>query len=210
MKINFENYLQNIDASFKSKAQKDIYMIYIMTFAMIFAFSYLLFWDSSEIAFKKIKEQVTTIESKITNDKLYLQQNPAAKITLLEEEIKQAQSELLIYKDNNAYIKGKIEAISSLVYDERTWGEYLHSISKNALKYNIKILDFTNKLALNNSAFGHVLDINISSTGDYKNTLNFMNSLEQSELVVDLHDLNLTMENNINGNLNISVWGITY
>ncbi len=210
MKINYENYLQNIDASFKNKAQKDIYMIYVMTFAMIFAFSYLLFWDSSEIAFKKIKEQVTTIESKINSDKLYLQQNPAAKITLLEEEIKQAQSELLIYKDNNAYIKGKIEAISSLIYDERTWGEYLHSISKNALKYNIKILDFTNKLALNNSAFGHVLDINISSTGEYKNTLNFMNSLEQSELVVDLHDLNLTMENNINGYFNISVWGITY
>ncbi|MCX6075943.1 MAG: type 4a pilus biogenesis protein PilO [Campylobacterales bacterium] len=210
MKINYENYLQNIDASFKNKAKKDIYMIYVMSFAMIFAFSYLLFWDSSEIAFKKIKEQVTIIESKISNDNLYLQQNPATKITLLEEEIKQAQSELLIYKDNNAYIKGKIEAISSLVYDERTWGEYLHSISKNALKYNIKILDFTNKLALNNSAFGHVLDINISSTGDYKNTLNFMNSLEQSELVVDLHDLNLTMENNIIENLNISVWGITY
>lgn len=210
MKINYENYLQNIDSSFKSKAQKDIYMIYVMTFAMIFAFSYLLFWDSSEIAFNKIKEQVTTIEAKITNDKLYLQQNSAAKITLLEEEIKQAQSELLIYKDNNTYIKGKIEAISSLVYDERTWGEYLHSISKNALKYNIKILNFTNKLALNNSAFGHVLDINISNTGDYKNTLNFMNSLEQSELVVDLHDLNLTMQNNIIGNLNISVWGITY
>lgn len=210
MKINIENYLYSIDASFKNKNQKDIYMTYIMIFASIFAFSYLLFWESSEIAFNKIKEQVTIIETKIQNDNLYLAQNPASKITLLEQEIKQAENELLVYKDNNQYIKNKIESISSLIYDERTWGEYLHSISKNALKYNIKILNFTNKLALNNTSFGHVLDITLSSNGEYKDTLNFINSLEQSELVVDLHDLNISTIDSIHSDLNISVWGITY
>lgn len=210
MKINIEDYLQRIDASFESKSQKDVYMTYIMIFTAIFAFSYLLFWESSEMAFKKTQEQITIIESKINTDTLYLQQNPASKIILLEQEIKQFEDELLLYKDYNEYIKNKIETISSLIYDEKTWGEYINSISKNALKHDIKIMNFTNRLALNNSSFGHVLDIDINCTGNYKNTLNFINSLEQSELVVDLHDLNLSAVNNVHSYLNISVWGIAY
>lgn len=210
MNIGFENQLQKIDLSFKHKSQKDIYMTYIMVFALIFAFSYLLFWDSSEADFQKQKSKVIAISSKINNDNIYLQRNPESKIALLNKEIKDAQNEILVYKDYNGYIKNKIETISSLVYDERTWGEYLHSISKNAKKYNIKIITFTNKLALNNSSFGHVLDISISSTGEYKNTLKFINSLEQSELVVDLHDFNIKADDTLYGDFNISVWGITY
>ena len=47
MKINIEDYLHQIDSSFKDKSQKDIYMTYIMVFAVIFAIAYLLFWESS-------------------------------------------------------------------------------------------------------------------------------------------------------------------
>lgn len=210
MNLGFEDQLQKIDLSFKDKSQKDIYMTYVMVFALIFAFSYLLFWDSSEADFNKQKAKVAAIQSKIKNDNMYLQRNPQSKIALLDKEIKDAQNQILVYKDYNGYIKSKIETISSLIYDERTWGEYLHSISKNAQKYNIKIITFTNKLALNNSSFGHVLDISISSTGEYKNTLKFINSLEQSDLVVDLHDLNIKADDTLYGDFNISVWGITY
>jgi hypothetical protein len=210
MKINIENYLQNIDSSFMEKSQKDIYMTYIMVVAALFAFSYLLFWDNSEAAYNTNKDQITALESKINNDNLFLQQNPLIKITVLEQEIKKAENDLLMYRDNNEYIKNKIESISSLKYDEKTWGEYINSVSINAQKYNVKILNFTNKLALHRNSFGHVLDISVSSSGNYKDTLNFINSLEQSELVVDLHDFNLTAQENVYADLNISVWGITY
>lgn len=210
MKLNIEDYLQQIDSSFKEKAKKDIYMTYVMIFASIFAFSYLLFWDSSEKEFKQINTQIDAINLNINNDNMYLRLNPESKIAKLDQDIKNSEAELVVYKDNNEYIKSKIEAISYLIYDERTWGEYLHSISTNAKKYNIKILDFTNKYALNNKSFGHILDIEIKSTGDYKNTLNFINSLEQSELVVDIHTLAIKAEDTLNADLNISVWGITY
>jgi len=210
MKINIEDYLQRIDAAFKDKSQKDIYMTYIMIFGLIFAFSYLLFWESSQNVFKEKNKQITAINSKINLDKMYLKLNPETKITLLDREIKRFEANLLVHKNNNAYIKSKIETISSLIYDERTWGEYLHSISTNAKKYGIKIIDFTNKYAQNNNSFGHILDITLKTTGKYKNTLRFINSLEQSELVVDIHDLNIRAENTLNTDLNISVWGITY
>ena len=117
---------------------------------------------------------------------------------------------MILLKDNNAYIKSKIETISSLIYDERTWGEYLYSISRNAQKYHVKITTLSNKYSSNGKSFGHILDISIKATGNYKNTLLFINSLEQSELVVDIHDFTIQAQNSLNSDLNISVWGITY
>ena len=210
MKINIEDYLHKIDSLFKEKTQKDTYMTYGMIVAVVFAFSYLLFWDSSFEEFEKTREKVVVLEKQIAEDKQYLQQNPESKIANLEKEIVLINKEMLGHKDNNAYIKSKIETISSLIYDERAWGEYLHSISKNAQKYNVKILNLTNRYSDNNNSFGHILDITVQATANYKNTLKFMNSLEQSDLVVDLHHLDINASNKLSTDLNISVWGITY
>jgi len=210
MKLNIEDYLQKIDLIFKEKSQKDTYMTYVMLFSVIFAFSYLLFCDSSENDFKQQNAKIVSLTGKIKADKMYLQYNPQSKIITLENEISKAEAEMKTHKENNEYIKTKIETISSLIYDERSWGEYLHSVSINAKKYDIKIKNFTNKYALNNQSFGHILNITLETTGDFKNTLKFINSLEQSELVVDIHALNIKAEKSLNTDLNISVWGITY
>lgn len=210
LNINIENYLHSIDAMFKEKAQKDIYMTYAMIFAGIFAFSYLLFWDSSLAGFEKTRASVISLDKKIVSDERYLQMNPETIIAQLDNEIKNITLETIMHKDNNAYIKSKIETISSLIYDERAWGEYLDSISQNAQIYGIKILNLTNKYSLANSSFGHVLDITVAASGKYRNTLQFINSLEQSNLVVDIHSLNIKADKKLVTDLNISVWGITY
>lgn len=210
MNIGIEDYLQKIDNSFKDKSQKDIYMTYIMIFGIIFAFSYLLFWDTSEAEFKAKRAQVKNLETKIRNDNLFLQQNTLAKVSNIENEIQYALAQTITYKDNNQYIKHKIEDISFLIYDEQTWGEYLHSISKHAKANDVKILNFSNHYSESQESFGHVLDINIEFNAKYNNTLNFINSIEQSDLVVDLHKLSIAANKNLDTNLTISVWGITY
>lgn len=210
MKTNFEDYLHQIDTAFAEKSQKDIYMIYIMIFFAILAFSYLLFWDTSYEQFEENNEKIATIKQKITDDEQYLLLNPESKITVLENEIKKINSEMLAVKDNNAYIKSQIETISSLIYDETTWGEYLHSISKNAKTYGVSIRNLTNTYALNNQSFGHILNIGIKSDGSFNNTIKFLNSLEQSDLVVDVHALSIKAQNKLDMELKISVWGITY
>jgi hypothetical protein len=210
MKTGIEDLLHQIDHSFKEKSQKDVYMTYAMIFAVLFAISYLFFWESSFENFEAKNKEIIAVETNIKNDNLYLKYNTEAKIAQLEAETLQAGNEMIIHKDNNAYIKNKIEAISFLIYDERAWGEYLHSISTNAKKYDVKILNFTNQLAQTNASFGHVLDITVKAVADYKNTLSFINSLEQSDLVVDLHDFDITAENGLKSDLKISVWGIIY
>ncbi|MEN4052240.1 MULTISPECIES: hypothetical protein [Sulfurimonas] len=210
MKINIEDYLHKIDRAFQGKEQKEIYMTYVMIVAGIFAFAYLFFWDSSFESFEQTRENVKRFEKQIANDKQYLQRNPETKITQLDREIKKINDEMMMHKNNNAYIKHKIEAISSLIYDESAWGEYLDSITTNAQKYHVKINYITNKYADTGSSFGHILNITVSSEGNFRNTVKFINSMEQSDLVVDIHDFNITAENILNSDFRISVWGIKY
>jgi len=210
MKINIEDYLRRIDSFFKGKTQKDTYMTYAMVFAIIFAIAYLLFWDNSFNDFKKTRRAVKSLQSNINIDERYIKVNPEEKIAKLDQDIANINKNIIQMKDANGYIKNKIENIASLIYDERTWGEYLHSISKYAKNRNIKIMDLKNSYSDTNASFGHILDISIESLGSYKNTLSFINDLEQSELVVDIHGLTLQADKKVVTDLNISVWGITY
>jgi Tfp pilus assembly protein PilO len=208
--LNIEDYLHSLDEKLKDKSKKDKMMLYIMIFVSLVTFSYVMFWDTSFQLFKTNQAKVDVLKQKIKTDELYLKYNTPAVIAKIDEDIKNIKMKLVEYKDKNQYIKTKLESIPFLLYDERVWGEYLNSIDIKAKKYNVKILDFRNTYNDLNQSFGHVLDISIFSNGNYKNTLKFINSLEESDLVVDLHDMNISARDKLDSNLSLSVWGIRY
>lgn len=208
MIFNIENYLYNLDRTLSLKSERDKMILFVIIGAGLFAFSYLLFWESSEANFKISHEKAIAMESSLNNDKQYLEANPPERITQIEEETKAIEVEHQRYIGYNTYIKDRLDQISSLYYDEVIWGAYLYSISKYARAYNVKLIRFGNTLTTDNSSFGHVLDISISADGTFKNTLKFINALEQSTLVVDLHNMNMIADNKLKSDLNISVWGI--
>lgn len=208
MTLNIENYLYNLDRTLSLKSERDKMMLFGMIFAGLFAFSYLLLWESSEADFKTSHEKAVAMESDLNNDKQYLESNPPERIIQIEQETVAIGVEYQHYIQYNTYIKERLEQISSLYYDKVVWGSYLDSISKYARTYNVKLTRFGNTLTTDTSSFGHVLDITISADAPFKNTLKFINSLEQSTLVVDLHDLNMSADTKLKSDLNISVWGI--
>lgn len=210
VKLIIEETLQKIDTFFKEKSKKDVYMVYIMVASILFFLAY-PFYNLSINEFNTSKDKVGDFLTKINTDEIYLRVNTEAVVSKLIQDIKQFEDELLVQKERNRYIKEKIEAISYLLYNEKAWGEYLNSVSINAKNNNIKIVSFTNSYSKNNnSSFGHVLDISLSVKGSYLDTLKFINSLEQSELVVDIHNFNIKAQDSLNTNLSISVWGIPY
>jgi hypothetical protein len=208
MTFNIENYLYSLDRTLSLKNERDKMMLFVMIFAGLFAFSYLLLWESAVAGFNTSHEKATAMEKNLNSDKQYLSSNPPERIVQIEQETKQIELDHQHYIEYNEYIKTQLAQISSLYYDEQIWGAYLDSISKYARAYNVKLTKFGNTLTTDNSSFGHVLDISISSEAPYKNTLKFINALEQSYLVVDLHDINMSAENKLKSDLNISVWGI--
>ena len=205
-----ENYLYKIDNAFAEKDEKEILMIYVMIFGGLFALSYFLFWDSSEKAFHTAHNQVLAVQKNITMDKNYLAANPESKIASIVNQTENTKKQFALTQDNNEYIKYSIEKISELYYDEETWGHYINSISENAKKDKIHLIELNNNFTDEKEAFGHVLDISVKADGKYKNMLKFINKLEQSFLVVDLHDFEFTAKKKLIVDLNISVWGITY
>ncbi|MEA3521367.1 MAG: hypothetical protein U9R50_00165 [Campylobacterota bacterium] len=205
-----ENYLYLIDNAFAEKDEKEILMTYVMIFGGLFALSYLLFWDAAEKSFKTAHAKVIQVEKNIATDKNYLTINPESKIVSIESKTNNIKTQFSQTQENNEYIKFSIEKISELYYDEESWGQYINSISKHAKAEKIQLLELSNKFTDEKEDFGHVLDITIKAHGNYKNTLKFINKLEQSFLVVDLHDFSLSAEEKLNIDLNISVWGITY
>lgn len=209
-KLMIEETLQRIDNFFKEKSQKDIYIVYMIIFVILGSSAY-PFYDSSTQEFNVIKDKVREVTTRIDADKIYLKVNTEATLAKLQQDIVVLNSELITQKDTNKYIKEKIETISSLIYDEVAWGKYLNSISIHAKNNNMKIVNFVNTYSLNNeTAFGHVLDISLEVSGNYLDTVKLINSLEQSELVVDVHDLDIKAQDALNTKIKISVWGITY
>ncbi len=205
-----ENYLYKIDTAFAGKDEKEVLMIYAMVFAGLFALSYVLFWDSSEKGYIQSHQKVEEVQKKINTDRTYLQGNPESKITMIENQTESIKQQLAQKQESNDYIKYKIEQISELYYDEQSWGEYLNSISRHAKAEKIHLNELSNAFTDEKETFGHVLDITIKADGDYKDLLKFINKLEQSFLVVDLHDFTLASQSVLSADLNISVWGITY
>lgn len=81
-------------------------------------------------------------------------------------------------------------------------------VAKNN-KINIKSIEnqFT-KLDL--QKIDKVLNVTISFSGSFQDILNFINTLEESELVVDVYDMELKSSETLDGKLNIAVWGMKY
>ncbi len=210
MSAILEKYLYDIDQSFSQKSEKDVKMIYAMVFIVLVMFSYLVFWESSEKGYNDIKAASLKVQDKIAKDKQYLLMHPQSEIVRLDQQIADLNKRLGMLKGENVYIKAEIEKIPELFYDQETWGAFIDSIAENAKKYKVKLNFFANRLASDKTTFGHVLNLEIQAEAPYKNMVKFINAIEKSKLVVDLHDLELTATTKLDLDLRLSVWGITY
>lgn len=210
MKFNIENYLYQIDQSMAEKEPREVYMLYVLVAGVMIFLSYYFLWDSAKLDYDKALKERIALEQKISADKAYLASHPETMIAQIENQTRSLENAFKEYQDGNAYIKYQIEQISSLYYDEQAWGEYVDSIAYNAKQYGLKLHEYSNAFAENKDAFGHVLDINVQTSGGYQNMLKYIDSLEQSFLVVDIHGLALDAKDSLYSDLNISVWGITY
>ena len=205
-----EKYLYDIDQSFAQKSEKDVKLIYGMVFVVLVMFSYLVFWESAEKGYNDVREAKLKVQDKIATDKRYLLAHPESEIVRLNQEITTLNAKLVNLKGENVYIKAEIEKIPELFYDQEVWGAFIDSIAENARKHKIKLNFFANRLAADKTKFGHVLNLEIQAEGEYKNMVKFMNAMEKSKLVVDLHDMELTATTKLQLDLKLSVWGITY
>ena len=210
MNLNIEKYLYAIDRSFSQKNERERMLIFGMIAAALFGISYLLFWESSEKEYQAVKVESEKSLTRLNVDKQYMAAHPESEIQKIANDISVINDKTKVVRNDNEYIEFKIEQISELYYNEAIWGKYIDSIAENAKKYKIKLKTLSNQFSTDQSKFGHVLDIQVSASGNYRNMYKFINSMEKSDLVIDIHDFNISASKTLDIDVNSSVWGITH
>ena len=112
----------------------------------------------------------------------------------------------------NAYVDEKLKELSYLLFNDENWAKFLNSITQLAKQYAIDIKVIENKINEPSiQKIEQILNLKVNFNGNFHNTMKFINAIEESELVVDIYDFNCTASHkNIEGQLNIAVWGMKY
>ncbi len=210
-----EDFLERLDNYLEDKKQSEFYLMVVAVVAVFGLISYSYLIPLTEKELKKDLKIKRDLERKIDSEKAYLASvtvngDQRFKIKQLQTEIARLKTRYRDLKEINEYSDYQIQTLSELLFNEKNWAKFLDSITQKAKKNNIDISLISNKFINNKDSFGHVLEIGVDCEGSYKNMIRFMNEIEESELVVDIYNIDLESNRTINANFKVSVWGINY
>jgi Tfp pilus assembly protein PilO len=209
MKV-FDDLLDNIDAYYVEKSSKDRVYSYIMAVFGLGFLIYITTYDTTEKMYEKALNKRHAIQKTIKNDRRYLSDYNEAYIHRAIQDNSLLEKKFATTKYMTAYIDKQVDSLAKLVYNEKAWGEFLDSIADIAISQNIHIHELINNFAKKSDTFGHVLDLEIAFSGGFHNTMKFLDKLERTPLVVDIHEMQLTADENLVSKIKLAVWGISY
>jgi len=207
--------LKKIDDLFANRKKSEILLINATIFFGIVAVAYQYIFPWSEKLLKEAKAEKQAIESKINLDKAYLKAmtvngDPSYYIKQYQKNINQLKNRLRYISEKESYLDFKIKELSYLLYNKKRWAQFLNSLTQKAAKNGVEINYILNNFIDVTKNFGHVLEIEISCNGDFKNLISYINDIEQSDLVVDVYKLSIINKNPLQTIFKVSVWGINY
>ncbi len=159
-----------------------------------------------------------SLTDKLISDKNYIRQmscNSDNKRCEIEKREKKITRYTALYndaKDKNNYVDKKIKELSYLLFDNKNWAKFLDRVSTQARKYNVKIVNIKsqiNKLSAEKKP-QQILNVDVELKGSYHSIVKFINALEESLIIVDIHGINLKDKEIIEGAIKIAVWGMKY
>ncbi len=208
--------LEKMDKYFSTKKESEKWLMILGVAGIItfLAYSYLLpyaegVYKSSEAKknrlIKSIAEQKAYLNSITVNgDRNYY-------IKKYDNDIKNKKKQIATLNKKIAYINNNLNKLSSMLFNQKSWSNFLNSITENAKQNNIDIQFIKNRYVDNKGNFGHVLEIEVGGNGSFKDMVKFLNVLEQNTLVTDIYSSNFRgSSDGINADINISVWGINH
>lgn len=149
------------------------------------------------------------------NDFRPLENGQYGRIIEERDTLKREENKLNETVDANNYLDDKLRQASAVTYNQENWAKFLDSLTTLAENNNVKVFSITSdlkepkKLEFKPQA---MLDVKVAFEGTYHNVLKYINFIEQSEMIVDVNqlDINATSNGKIGGSLGVSVWGVNY
>jgi len=218
MKV-IEEKLTGMDSYFAGKKESEKWLMILGMAGIVGYIAYTSFLPIAQSKFDTTESKKKVLNKKIRENNIYLTSvsgpngDRQYKVNLLDKNI--------VSKTKNlSYIKGEIKTIdksllklSDMLFNEKSWSVFLHSLTDNAEDEGLNVKYLKNNYVESEGNFGHILEISIGVEGSYKSIVNFMNDIEQNELVTDIYGSKLSLDENstkILADINISVWGINH
>lgn len=213
-----EDKLEALDTYFapKKESEKWLIILGIVGFIAYLGYDYLL--PYTEDLYNKSEQSKKNIEKNIVDNNTYLNSitvngNREYYITKYDNDIVMKNKNIVNLNDKIKFIDTSLEKLSDMLFNQKSWSIFLNSITSKAEVQNVQLQYIANKYVDNNGSFGHVLEIAIGCKGEYKNTIKFINELEQNILVTDVFKTEFIPDNNssdVIADIHISVWGINH
>lgn len=207
--------LRQIDEFFAQRKKSEKYLIYASIFLAIFLASYEYLLPYTEKILKKAKREKEAIQAKIEVDKAFLNGitvngDELFYIKQYSKQIAKLKKNFRAVNDQKEYLDTKIKELSYLLYNKKKWAQFLNSLTQLAHQHNIEINYILNNFLDVTKTFGHVLEVEISCLGSFRDTIAYINDIEQSDLVVDVYEMKMSSDIPLKTLIKVSVWGINY
>ncbi|NCD06829.1 MAG: hypothetical protein EOL97_11975 [Spirochaetia bacterium] len=216
MNNSIDTFLNRVDLFFQSKKESEVYLIFAMLFSIIAFISYSYLSPITDTILKRTIRNANEVEKKLRDEQAYLASvSRDGDSTFLIKRVKSdiENSKILFEKTSNTnlYIDTKLKELSYLLFNNENWAKFLDSITQLAQKHSVRIKVIESKINEPTlQKIEQILNLKVNFNGPFTNTMKFMNAIEESELVVDIYELNCTGKKNIEGEFNIAVWGMKY
>ena len=212
------NILNSLDDYFEVKSENEKWMMIAMLTVVIGYISYTFFYPFAEEKYNNEQRKSQGLQKKIHTSKQYLQSitvdgNINFYVQKYTKDIQDLEKRIVTANSDISFIAANLEELSPLLFNKESWSKFLNSITKQAKSQEVAINYIENNYVENNGSFGHVLQIEVGCSGQYKQIVKFVNQLEKSVLVTDIYGSHLYLDKNdtiVSADINISVWGVNH
>jgi lipopolysaccharide export LptBFGC system permease protein LptF len=208
--------LEKMDKYFANKKESEKWLMILGVAGIITMVAYMYLLPYSEDMYKTTEAEKNRLNKSIAEKNTYLNSITIGGdrnfyIKKYDKDIKNRKNRIIKLDKKIAYINNSLNKLSPMLFNQKSWAIFLNSIAENAKVNNIELDFIKNKYTDTQGSFGHVLEIEVGTTGDFKNVVKFLNVLEQNTLVTDIYSSILKgTQKGINADINISVWGINH
>ena len=207
-----QGVFDQIDHFFNSKKPSEVSLVLMVVALVIGYLVYQYIFLMTDRNIHQTQNRIVKVRQQVNQEKNYLRTNTPAKLAAMRKEVSQKK---IAYDDTiykMSYVDNTLTELSYLLFDDRSWAGFVDNVSFLAKKYGVDIKEIGNKFYdPTYQKITHVVEVDIKANGGFKNTVKFLNAIEESKLVIDVNDINISRsKENLQSLFKIAVWGMKY
>ncbi len=207
-----KGFFKDLDDAILNRPQNEQKIIYLFVALVIGYLIYQFVFPYTTQIRNSSYNKMKSMQNQVNSKRKYLRYNTQAKLRQMKTDIQKKHKlyNEILYKIS--YVDNTLSELSYLLFNNQNWARFVDNISYLAKKYNLEIKRITNKFYKPTfQKVSQVVTLKITTLSNYTSMMKFLNKLEETKLVVDVSDMNITKpKNKLSSSFKISVWGMEY